>query len=111
MDARSEPDVADGLAADVEPVRILEAARVPVGGGEEQQDLFVRLYGGSRDRDLACRGAEERLHRRAPTYALLERRAGQRRVVAEEFPLLRVGGQATQGLLQRHHRSVHPGGQ
>src|SRR5215217_6434661 len=93
VDPHPERKVPGRLARDVEPVGILPTSRIAVGRPEEDHHPVVLCYLDTREFGIVGRGAEELLHRALEAYRLLEYRPGQRRIGAQPFPLVRIGGQ------------------
>ena len=73
MNAAAEPDMAAGVAGDVEAVRVLPFPRIAVRRGEEEKDLVVVAEGDARHLDFPGGRTEEGLNRGFEPDRLVER--------------------------------------
>ena len=111
VNAEAEADMAAGLPGHVKAVRIVPAARIAVGCGEEEQDLGALGNGLPRHHDIARGCAEERLHGPTPAQGFLHCPFHQRRIAAQPFPFT---GEACEGMDHRGYgidRGIDPGSQ
>jgi hypothetical protein len=111
MDTGAESHVPGRAAPDVKLLRAFPAARVAIGGGQEQQHLLALAEPHAADFGVPGRGAEERLHRRLEPQHLLEGKAYQRRIVTQDGPLLRIFGEAIEGVAEAIDGGIDPGRQ
>ena len=93
VDAGAEAEVRVGGAAQVEPVRVGEHRRVPVGRAQQRGDLLARLDRDRPDPNRLGRGPLEQLQRRVVPDQLLDGARHQARVRAQPGQLAGVGEQ------------------
>src|SRR6186713_895177 len=103
--------MAGGAAGDVVAVRLVPAARIAIGGGEEHQHLLALADRRTGKLDFARRGPEECLYWAFEPHRFLEGVARQREVVAQALPLLREAGQAIDRSSDAVDGGVEPGRQ
>ena len=113
-----ERDVRIGLARDVQLVRAVKDAFIPVGRGVPEQDLLAGRDRLTTDLRVSSEGAGEVRHRSHPAQELLDRHRDALRLGAQQLQLFRVlqerddaagdeiaGGLAA-GVVQQHEEQV-----
>src|SRR5579859_6415956 len=94
MYAHAEAEMACGVAFEVEAVRVAPAAWIAIGGPEEALHFLTGRDVYPLDFDITSCSAKEDLHRRIPAYSFLTGCSGQRWILSQQAPLIRVSGQA-----------------
>jgi hypothetical protein len=90
VDAITEGDVALRVAREVEPVRFRPMPLVAIGRRPDEPDAGASRDDPAVQRDRAGRGPRQHLDRRVEPEELLDRRGRDRRLGAQQVPLVRV---------------------
>ncbi len=99
MDAVSQGEVPGGVAGEVEPVGLGEAARVPVGGGQGQQHGLPRGHGDAADGEVLDGEAPDgQRHRAVVAGQFLHRPVQQLRIRPQRGQLRGMGEQRGDGV-------------
>ena len=81
VDPAPERDVGPGVAPDIEPVRILEHVRIPVGRAQKEHDVVAFPQRNAAHLAVGEHAPKIRLHRRVESEELLDGRRDQARVI------------------------------
>src|SRR5262249_19550220 len=110
VNAAAERHMTSGIAANIKLICFFPAPRIPVGGGEEQEDFLFGTNARASDLDLLGGGAKKRLYWRLPTNDLVKCAAKQQGIFAQNLPLLRVRGETVNAIAEPAHGGVEASG-
>lgn len=107
--AVAEGEMVDGVAGDVETLRVVIASRVSIAGGEQQCDLRTGRNHGAADFDVFGDESADEGQRGGEAQHLGERRGNERWVLPQGPVLVGVLSEQDHGVAERRDGRLHTG--